>query len=120
MGRPRATLKTLQITAFCRSVLEDPEYRTAVLQRARAGTLGSMEQVLYAYAYGRPKEAVEVRVGRIEDDFAQMSYDELALKAAELMRQLTEAAQLRRELDGYAIDASNHALTVVMEPEVEK
>ena len=58
MARPKGavnmTARSIQL--FCRSVAEDPAYRQTVLDRARTGQLGSMEAVILAYAYGKPKD----------------------------------------------------------------
>ncbi len=102
-GRPKGSLsaKTLQIQAFCRSICEDPEYRESLLKRARAGTLGSMEPVIFAYGYGKPKESVDIRVGRIGEDLSALSMEELTLHAEDLVRQLHEAQDLERQLASY-------------------
>src|SRR5688500_8794421 len=105
-GRPKGSLnaKTLQIQAFCRSVCEDPEYRESVLKRARAGTLGPMEPVILAYAYGKPKESVDVRVGPLVEDLSQMSIEELTTRAAQLVAQLEEAKQLEEAISAESVE----------------
>ncbi len=102
-GRPKGSLslKTLQIQAFCKSIVEDPEYRAAILQRARTNQLGSMEPVIWAYGYGRPKETIDLHVGRLEEDLSSLSVQDLALRAADLLSQLREAEEVERQILPY-------------------
>jgi hypothetical protein len=95
-GRPKGSLntKTLQVQAFCRSICEDPEYRASILQRARSNQLGSMESVVWAYGYGKPKESVDLRVGRLEEDLSSLSTTELMDRAASLSRELRDAHEI--------------------------
>ena len=45
------------IEHFARSIIEDPQYQASFRQRAHDGTLpAGVETMLYAYAYGRPRE----------------------------------------------------------------
>lgn len=72
-GRPKGTPKTggrakgtpnkatVEVKAFCRGILESHDYRVALKRRVKAGELPpGMEQMLWAYAYGKPKEQVEL------------------------------------------------------------
>ena len=62
-GRRKGTPNkaTQEIRDFARSVLEDPKYRASVLRLARKGLLPShLETALYAYAYGKPTERLEI------------------------------------------------------------
>ena len=45
---------TADVRAIARSLLDDPDYRAALHERLKAGTAGTMEVTLWAYAYGRP------------------------------------------------------------------
>ena len=90
--------RTRQIQSFCRSVCEDPLYRRSVLERARTGTLGAMEPVILAYAYGKPKETIELQVGPLEEDLSSLSIEELAQRAEDMTRQLREAKELNEAL----------------------
>lgn len=52
---------TRDAEAVCRKLIEDKGYRKAFKVRLHAGTLpGSLEAMLFHYAYGKPKERVEV------------------------------------------------------------
>ena len=42
------------IREIARSFVDDPGYREALKARLEAGTAGTMEQILWAYGYGRP------------------------------------------------------------------
>ena len=99
-GRPKGSLnwKTRQIQAFCRSVVEDHEYRESILDRARKNNLGSMEPVIWAYGYGRPKETVELQLAHAQEDLSGLSIEELAQRAEDLVRQLHEAQDVAKQL----------------------
>jgi hypothetical protein len=57
-GRPRGALNrtTIEIRALARGLVEDPAYLAALRRRLAAGKAGSLEPMLFAYAYGRPTE----------------------------------------------------------------
>lgn len=61
-GRPKGVpnKRTLEIHEFARSVLEDPTYRAKLTQRIIAGKAVAIEQLLYAYAWGRPLERIQI------------------------------------------------------------
>jgi hypothetical protein len=61
-GRPAGAPNkaTASIKAFAQSVLEDPNYREALRERARQDKLAPHEfTLLHYYAYGKPTEAVK-------------------------------------------------------------
>jgi hypothetical protein len=93
-GRPKGAVNatTRSIQMFCRSICEDPEYRATVLERARNGTLGAMEPVILAYAYGKPKEHVEIAVNSGLEQLSQLSMDELAERAEAIAKELRWAS----------------------------
>ena len=41
-------------------LVNDPTYRQQLQERLRTGEAGAMEPLLWAYAYGKPKESLEV------------------------------------------------------------
>ncbi len=64
-GRGRGALNkaTLEIRLAARQIVEDPTYREKLLAAARARKLApAVECLLLYYAYGKPKEAVDVSV----------------------------------------------------------
>src|SRR5262245_12169874 len=59
-GRPKGipNAASLEIKTFCRSVLEDPEYREKVRQRVIDGEAPHVETLMYHYGYGKPVERI--------------------------------------------------------------
>jgi hypothetical protein len=117
-GRPKGSVnfRTRQVQTFCRSVCEDPLYRQDIVDRARSGNLGAMEAVIWAYAYGRPKESIDLHIGPIEEDLSSLSAGELAQRAEDIMKTLREAAELEAALPAeyrtvLSVDSSEVAKT---------
>lgn len=62
-GRPKGVPNkaTHEIKVFATSILDSPEYRENFEVRAKAGKLHpTLEQMLYFYRYGKPKEVVQL------------------------------------------------------------
>jgi hypothetical protein len=62
-GRPKGRKddKTLEAEQFARSVIRSPAYRKRLIEQAELGTLAPpIQSMLWAYAYGKPKESSEV------------------------------------------------------------
>ena len=61
-GRPKGSLnqRTLEAKALARGLLNDPTYKRNLQKRLLAGEAGAMEPLPWAYAFGKPKEHVEV------------------------------------------------------------
>jgi hypothetical protein len=51
-GKPNKA--TMGIRELARGFVDDPVYRAALKARLEAGTAGSMEQLLWQFAYGKP------------------------------------------------------------------
>jgi len=51
---------TIEAKALARQLVNDPTYRQQLLQRLQAGEAGAMEPLLWAYAFGKPKEQLEM------------------------------------------------------------
>ena len=120
-GRPKGALnfRTKQIQAFCRSVCEDPLYRKTVIDRARSGTLGPMEPVILAYAYGKPKESIDLHVGPLAEDLSALSIEELAQRAEAMTQQLREARELEAALPAeYRTGLSSESYEVAKTPAI--
>jgi hypothetical protein len=76
-GRPKGlpNKATAELRAFAREVLDTPGYRRSLTRRLLKGTLApALEQMLFFYAYGKPKDHVrieaeveELRVRIIDD-----------------------------------------------------
>ncbi len=76
-GRPKGSLnkRTLEAKAFARGLLNDKTYRRNLQKRLRTGAAGAMEPMLWAYAFGKPKEQLEMNwhLERLTDqELAQM------------------------------------------------
>jgi len=89
-GRKKGSLNivTRQIAEFAKSLLEDPEYQAKLKARLLAGKAPHLEPILFYYAYGKPKERVELSGGvemkqRYRERFQSVMNDE-ELKAAAL------------------------------------
>lgn len=64
-GRPKGVPNraTTEIKAACEQLLNDPVYRERLHARLLAGDLPpGMESLIWYYAYGKPKEQLEVNV----------------------------------------------------------
>jgi len=100
-GRPPGSinLRTKQAAAYAREVVEDPAYRAKLMERARNGELGSMEPILWAYAYGKPIEQVKLMNadGSNALDLSTLSAGELAQRALHLHAVLQAAAEAQQE-----------------------
>ena len=74
--------------AACRGIVEDPEYRTKLLEAARKRKLSPpVEVMLWAYAYGRPVEKVEITQMAVT-----MTDTEIQARLAELLQRLGQDA----------------------------
>lgn len=64
-GRPKGRLneKTLAVQEFARSFVEDAEYRAALKTRLLIGEANAVEAMLWHYAYGKPKDTIEIQGG---------------------------------------------------------
>jgi hypothetical protein len=61
-GRPKGVIPkvTLEVRAAARALLDDPAYKDSLRARLNAGTAPHMETLLWHYAFGKPKETVEI------------------------------------------------------------
>ena len=55
-GRPpgRQNERTIQVKDICRRLLLDPGYQQALQKRLNEGKAGSLEPILWQYAFGAP------------------------------------------------------------------
>jgi hypothetical protein len=80
---------------FAREIVESPEYRASLKSRAKSGTLPpQVETMLWAYAYGKPTEKVEITTPQ-HQDMSEMSTEELAERAALIASVLKDTADAR-------------------------
>lgn len=61
-GRPkgRPNKVTLEVREAARRLIEDDGYVAALKVRLEEGKAGAMEPVIWYYAYGKPKESLEL------------------------------------------------------------
>ena len=61
-GRPKGVPNkaTREIKAASRALVEDPSYVESLKRRLRSGRAPHMETLLHYYAYGKPKETVDM------------------------------------------------------------
>ncbi len=76
-GRPKGCQNkhTIEAKALPRGLLNDKTYRRNLQKRLRTGEAGAMEPMLWAYAFGKPKEQLEMNwhLERLTDqELAQM------------------------------------------------
>lgn len=62
-GRPKGGLNrtTKEIRDLARNLLDDPDYKASLRTRLLAGVAPHIETLLWHYAYGKPKETVELQ-----------------------------------------------------------
>ena len=92
-GRPKGSLNKTEpsVRAAARAIVEDPEYRLALKLRVSLGEAPGMEMLLWHYAYGKPKETVEVVRGPSE--FDAMTPEQLRARSLELAAMASELLQ---------------------------
>lgn len=61
-GRTKGTPNklTTEVREAARAIVDDPAYRESLIKRLHAGLAPHMETLLWHYAYGKPKETIEV------------------------------------------------------------
>ena len=85
-GRPKGVpnKSTVEVREIATRLVEDPEYRQQLVKRMRTGKLSpQMEALMWAYAYGRPVDRLEID-GRMTTE----SLDVTKLSDAELTERL--------------------------------
>lgn len=71
-GRPMGSkdVATIEVKETCREIVRNKAYRKAVAARMLEGTAGALENLIWSYAFGKPKEhlAVELNLGQFSDE----------------------------------------------------
>ena len=81
---------------FAEGILNSREYRESLIRRIKSDTLpAAVETLLYHYAYGKPKESIEVNLGTSAQDLSNLSNEELAVRAEALAKAARVAEQVR-------------------------
>jgi hypothetical protein len=62
-GRKKGTPNkaTVEVSELARRLVENPAYMQSLRRRLRNGKAGALEPILWYYAYGKPKEQVDLR-----------------------------------------------------------
>ena len=110
-GRRKGTPNkvTAEVRVVCAAILDDPTYRTNLTARARAGTLApAVEAMLWHYAFGKPKESLDVTVGPA-GDLSELSAEDLLHRADGLRERLREQAARERALPAECSSSSEGA-----------
>jgi hypothetical protein len=86
-GRPKgsANRATLDAKEFCNQLVDSPTYRESLARRLEAGTAGSIEALVWAYAKGKPVDRVETGG---PGAFNDVPNDELRRRLAEALTKL--------------------------------
>lgn len=91
-----------QAMQFARQLLESQDYRTWLQDQIKGRTLPTdMQKMLWAYAYGKPTEHVNLTVSQTED-LSLLSIDELQQRAQAVAATLEEAKALEAALPATA------------------
>ena len=87
---------TVEIKELARRMLTDPEYLQALKVRLKRGTAQAVEVQLYQFAYGKPKETIDMNVS----DYRKMPTDELLDRARSLTERLasTDAKRILEDV----------------------
>ena len=96
-GRRKGTPNkvTAEARGVCAAILDDPTYRTNLTRRARAGTLApAVEAMLWHYAFGKPKDSLNVTIGPA-GDLSELSTEELLHRVDGLREQAARDHSLR-------------------------
>ena len=99
-GRRKGTPNkvTAEARAVCAAILDDRTYRTNLTARARAGTLApAVEAMLWHYAFGKPKDSLDVTVGPA-GDLSELSTEDLLHRPDRLRERLREQSARERAL----------------------
>ena len=101
-GRPKGALSrvTRLGRAFALQFVESAEYRASIERRIKNDTLpAAVENNLLAYAFGKPKEVIDINLNdaTMEADLTELTEDQLAARASEIASEIAMFAQMQRE-----------------------
>jgi hypothetical protein len=94
-GRPRGTQNKVSAQAreFAQNILTSPEYRASLVRRIQQDDLPPVvETLLYHYAYGKPKERIEVSEAPPQLD--ELTMEQLQVRAAMVFEKARQTALL--------------------------
>ncbi len=65
----------VEARTLCEQLVQDPAYQQRFLKRWRAGKLAArLEEMVWAYAFGKPTLPVELNASRTLEDIIRASY----------------------------------------------
>jgi len=99
---PARSVPRSEARLFALQIVRDPGYRSRLMEKARAGRLPPpIEEMLWAYAYGRPPERMEIGPPGAFQELEDLPMPALALRAKQVAEFLEiEAAAEERGEDG--------------------
>ncbi len=100
-GRQKGTVNkaTAEVRAVCAAIVDDATYRKNLTARARRGELApAIEAMLWHYAFGKPKDSLDVTVGHAGGDLSELSTEDLLHRADGLRERLREQAAREQAL----------------------
>lgn len=84
---------------FCRKLVEDKKYQEQLRISLVARTCApAIEMMVWAYAYGRPTEHIDLNKNTNEGDLSAMSLLELQKLAGKVQEELSEAVEIAKKL----------------------
>jgi hypothetical protein len=73
---------TRQAREFAQMIISSPAYQSSLVARIRSGTLPpAIEQMLWHYAFGKPKEHITIEDLRSGEDLEALSTSDIARRA---------------------------------------
>jgi hypothetical protein len=86
-GRNQSSMaKAGDAKRYCDAIINDPQYRANLMNRARAGTLPpQIEALLFYFSFGKPTERVEVTAPELTRGLNELTEAELAARTEALM-----------------------------------
>jgi hypothetical protein len=94
-GRNGGMSTSKRAQRLAQQIVEDPEYRRKLLERARTGKLApAVEVALMAYAWGKPKESSDAEVRDLSAVLTEMPTEDLMARHHALASRLSELRQL--------------------------
>lgn len=100
-GRPANSISRpgREARDFCDAILNSEAYRLSIYRRICAGTLESnIEQMLWHYRFGKPKERMEIEMPQVARVLEQLSTDALIKKTRLLEERALEIQAIEAEL----------------------
>jgi hypothetical protein len=81
-------------------IVDDPDYRAMMLERAKKGLLHpGVEMMLWYYRYGKPKDVFEIQPSGQSSDLRDASAEELAARAQLIAEELLKAKEFSEQAE---------------------